>query len=145
LTITFLKPRAQYLKTLAEDYKLFVNRFYLSIHCSAEKLQKKELVKEWLDRWLKKDGWKVKQTDKAMSNIDRRVSLVLEISDLLFQMLNDVGASAKFFFKKEDYYSLWQQFTRPSKYKLETEVPDSTASSGMRKVKGIIPIDDKVE
>lgn len=142
---SFLKPRAEYLKTLAEDYKLFVNRFYLSVHCAAHKPKKQELVRELIDKWLKKDGWKVKQTDKVMESLDERVSLVLEVGDIMFQMLNDVGAIGRFFFKKEDYYNLWQQFTRPEKYKLETVVPDSTNRKGFKKISGVIPINDSVE
>jgi hypothetical protein len=142
---SFLKPRAQYLKTLAEDYKLFVNRFYLSIHCASTKVTRKEQLKEWLDRWLKKDGHKLKKTDKAMENLDQRVSLILEVGDLMFQMLHEIGAVPRFLFKKSDYYNLWQQFTRPDKSKLEAVIPDSTAESGTKKVTGLIEIDDKHE
>lgn len=142
---TFLRPRAQYLKTLADDYKLFVNRFYLTVHCAADKPRKKEQLREFVEKWLKKDGWKVKQTDKVMQSLDARVSLVLEVGDILFQMLNDIGATCKFLFKKDDYYNLWQQFTRPDKSKLEAEVPDSTSPKGVKKITGVIPVNDDVE
>jgi hypothetical protein len=142
---SFLKPRAEFLKTLASDYKLFVNRFYLAIYCAADKPRKKDQVKEWLDKWFQKDGWKVKQTDKAMQNLNDRVASILEIGDLLFQMLNDIGSTAKFLFHKDEYYRLWQQFTRPGKFKQTAEVPDPTSPDGSKTVSGSIEIDDSHE
>lgn len=144
---SFLKPRAQYLQNLAENYELFVNKFYFAVHCAPEKKQKKDIFKELIEKWTQKEGWKATQLNKAFSNLDERVSTVIEVADLLGQMLNDLGTSFSFIKTKEEYYKMFQDFTRPNKTKIETHDvnPVSKLKDKSKKIDGYINIDDSEE
>jgi hypothetical protein len=113
---SFLKPRADYLDYLAENYMLFVNRFYLSIHCQA--LTKgTEGVLTRLYKKFKHRNDHTYQYEKVMSGIENRVTKVVELADAMCQMLTDIGASFRLIKEEQDYYRILQEFTRPSKSK----------------------------
>ena len=144
---SFLKPRAQNLQNLAENYDLFINKFYLAVHCVPVVKPKKEMLKEFLERWTEKDSWRKKHLNKAFTSLDERVSSILEVSDLLCQMLTDIGTSFSLVKSKKEYYNLFQDFTRPNKTKTETSDvdPKTKLADKRKKMSGYVDIDDSTE
>ena len=144
---SFLKPRAQNLKILADDYKLFVNRFYFSVHCSTLRVDKKDVIKEFFARWLKKDGYKEKTAEKSFQGLKDRIQSTMDAADVLCMMLTDIGSSFTILKTIDEYYDLFQEFTRPNKFKMETE--GFNKKTGLKdpslKKKGLLKIDDKIE
>jgi hypothetical protein len=126
---SFLKPRAEYLKQLASEYKLFTNRFYLAVYCSTDKTRTKDVIKRAWSKLVGKDSWKVDSFTKVLNGLEERMNSVLEVSDLLSQMIADVGSSSTVFTEKSQYYDLWQRFTRPDKCKDEFIKIDDTKES----------------
>jgi type IV secretory pathway VirB4 component len=144
---SFLQPRAKYLKELADDYKVFFNKFYLAIHCAPDKKKGSDAILDYVKKWFDKEGVKITNYEKAFSGLEARVSSILEYADLLCQMISDIGSNFRFLKTKEDYYSLFQDFTRPSKSKLEAFVVDekSKLKDKTKKITGKIKIDDSIE
>lgn len=144
---SFLQPRAKNLKELADDYKVFFNKFYLSIHCAPDKKKGSDLILEYIKKWIDKDGVKITNYERAFSGLESRVSLVLEYGDLLCQMISDIGSDFRSLNTKEEYYNLFQDFTRPSKSKLEAFTVDEKTKLKNKgsKVTGKIKIDDSIE
>lgn len=113
---SFLKPRADYLDYLANNYMLFINKFYLTIHCKAMEI-KKEGVFTRMFNYVKHRNDNTYKYEKVMGSIEERVTKVVELADAMCQMLTDVGASFKIIKEEQEYYNLIQQFTRPQKSK----------------------------
>ena len=116
---SYLRPRADYLNDLAQHYQLFVNRFYLSIHCQA-KIQNKEGMITRLYNKVKYRKDVSYQYNKSMENIENRVTKVVEFADAMCQVLTDIGARYKLLDTEKQYYDIFQEFTRPSKSKIQT-------------------------
>ena len=123
---SFLRPRADYLEYLAENYMLFVNRFYLSIHCQANNKVSEGTFTRWYNKWkYRKDN--TYQYEKVMSGIEMRVTKVVELADAMCQMLVDIGATFKLIKDEQEYYKIIQEFTRPGKSKESPIIIDNNS------------------
>lgn len=144
---TFLQPRAKYLKDLADDYKVFYNHFYFAIHCSSDKKEKKDIIIDTIKNWFMKDAMKISNFERVFNGLEERTNLILEYSDLICQMLNEIGSNFRILKTKDEYYNLFQAFTRPSKSKLEafSVSEDSSLIDKRKKITGLIEIDDEAE
>lgn len=125
---TYLKPRATFLKNLSENNQLFENKYYLAVHCQ-NKIQRseKEGMIEFIVNRIKQRTNTLFNLNKSMENIDRRLSKVLETTDSLTQLLDQIGSSFRVLKSKQEYYDIIQEFTRPDKSKVDKiEVDAST-------------------
>ena len=117
---TYLKPRASFLKNLAEDNQLFENKYYLAIHCQNKtQRSEKEGMIEYISNKIKQRTNALFNLNKAMENIDLRLSKVLETTDSITQMLVQIGASFTPLSTKKEYYDIIQEFLRPDKSKFD--------------------------
>lgn len=114
---TFLRPRAQYLTSLAENYQLFVNKFYLSIHYSNKDLTKNQSLVKRVKSFLQKTQLKEENYDKAFMGVNDRVAEISKTYDMMVEMLSGMGAQYRVISDKKEIYDILQQFTRPSKSK----------------------------
>lgn len=136
---SFLKPRADYLEYLAENYMLFVNKFYLNIHCQAQA----KATEGTITRLYKKIKYRNNNTyqyERVMSGIENRVTKVVELGDAMCQMLVDVGSTFKLIKDEQEYYKIIQEFTRPSKSKegaIHIDNNDRTASPRQQLFSGV--------
>lgn len=129
---SYLRPRADYLNDLAKNYQLFINRFYLSVHCQA-KTQNKEGMITRLYNKVKYRNDVAYQYDKSMNNVENRVTKVVEVSDAMCQMLNDIGARYRVLQTEDQYYDVFQEFTRPTKSKNQTiKIDNNTETTSQR-------------
>lgn len=113
---SYLRPRADYLNDLAKHYQLFVNRFYLTVHCQAKSDTKEGIFTRFYNKVKYRNdvGY---QYDKTMNRIEDRVTKVVELADAMCQMLTDLGSRYKLLQNEQEYYAIFQEFTRPSKSK----------------------------
>ena len=124
---TYLKPRADYLSKLADNYELFVNRFYLAVHSQAPEIDQSEgMIVKYYRKYKYRNDVTYK-FDKAMGGIDERVTTLVETADALCSMLTDIGAQYRIIKKEQEYYNIFQQFTRPGKSKKEYVKVDSNS------------------
>lgn len=129
---SFLKPRADYLEALAENYQLFVNHFYIGIHCRSMSDSKSEgTITKLINKWKHRNDNSYKY-NKAMNSVENRVTKVIETADGMCQMLVDMGASFRILQKEQEYYEIIQKFTRPSKSKNEFIKIDNNSSDSPR-------------
>jgi type IV secretory pathway VirB4 component len=145
-----LRPRAEYTKTLADEYKLFTNKFYISVHCAPAKKKKKEFFFKHFEKLFAKDGWNYREYNKAFdADLNLRLMKVLDTSELLTQMLMDTDAVLIPLKTVDEYYNLFQEFTRPNKSKMKgyRESRDSKLPGVTKKeeVSGYVKINDKEE
>lgn len=128
---SYLEPRKNYLDNLAKNYDIFDNTFYLAIHnknSSKKEKGNKGIFKKFYTEFIKKEE-QSKEINGNMSNIQDIVTDVIEITDSLVNMLNDIGSTTKVYTTKKEYYDMLQNFTRPNKSKTEKiEIDDSVES-----------------
>lgn len=140
---SYLKPRATFLQDLADGNQLFENQYYLAVHCQNKtQRSEKEGMIEFIVNKVKQRTNTLFNLNKAMENIDQRLVKVLETTDSLTQMLDQIGSSFQMLKSKDDYYDIIQSFTRPSKSKDElikindktevTEAPRAAMFAGVR-------------
>lgn len=115
---TFLRPRADYLDYLAENYMLFINKFYISIHVQATNKKTEGTFSRLYKKFKYRKDYTY-QYEQAMTDIEMRVTKTVELGDALCSMLVDIGATFKLIKDEKEYYNLIQDFTRPSKSKQE--------------------------
>ncbi len=121
---SFLKPRADYLDFLAENYMLFVNKFYLNIHCQMHSNTKEGTFTKLYNKWKYRKDYTY-QYEKSMNDIEMRVTKTVELADAMCQMLVDIGATFKIIKDEQEYYNIIQEFTRPAKHKIENVKVDN--------------------
>jgi len=114
---SYLRPRAQYLQNLAENYQLFVNKFYLSIHYANKSTKTSESLISKVKNMIKKQDLNADAYKKNMEGLNGRVAEISRTYDAMIEMLNGVGAEFSVLDSEQAFYDLIQQFTRPSKYK----------------------------
>lgn len=115
---SYLKPRAQYLKNLAENYQLFVNRFYLSVHyANKSATTKKNFFKAIKDVITQQEQDSTEMYKKNMEGLNERVAEVSRTYDAMIEMLTGCGAEFSVLDSEQAFYNCIQQFTRPSKHK----------------------------
>lgn len=114
---SFLKPRAEYLDILAENYQLFENNFYLAVHCRPIKAEKNETFLQRAVNYYKYRNDNSYKYNKSMKGVDERVSKVVEVFDTFGQTISDVGGAFSILKSESEYYDLIQKFTRPNKSK----------------------------
>lgn len=115
---THLRPRNMMLDTLASDYKLFENYFYVSIHLRNDEIHsKKNMVISMYNQYiLKKNDLEISK-EKAMSKIDERVAKISELQDFYMDMVRDAGCRVVPLKTVKAYDDILQKFTRPRKSK----------------------------
>lgn len=114
---SYLKPRAQYLQNLAENYQLFVNKFYLSIHYANKTIKNNESLYKKIKKFLKKENLNEDMYKKNMDSLTERVSEVSKTYDSMIEMLSGIGAEFSLLDSEQSFYDILQAFTRPSKSK----------------------------
>ena len=91
---SYLKPRATFLQDLADGNQLFENQYFLSVHCqNKSQRSEKEGMIEFIVNKVKQRTNTLFNLNKAMENIDQRLVKVLETTDSLTQMLDQIGSS----------------------------------------------------
>jgi hypothetical protein len=112
---SFLKPRADHFRHLAETNQVFKNDFFLSVFVAHPKPPTKELVKDFVLNLIAKKNPLIVQYGKAYKSVDERASLCVETMNRLITMLREIGIPFTMLKAKEEYYSILQGFTRPNK------------------------------
>lgn len=122
---SYLSPRGEMLRHLANQNKLFENTYYLSIHCPSKNEARKEegIVKNILNKIKNRNNAAYLQ-NKSLIGIEERISKVLETSASLLQMLDSIGSSGYYLKTEQEYWDILQKFTRPSKSKISQLVID---------------------
>lgn len=122
---SFLRPRAEFLNNLSDNYMLFINKFYITIHCRTVTEIKENIVMKIYNNYIKHKNDHQYLYNKAMDGMEKRISSLFEVMDLVLDMMNDIGCKARIIEKEEEYYSILQEFTRPNKNKIEKIKVDS--------------------
>jgi len=145
---SFLRPRADFKKTLAENNKLFTNKFYLSVFCKAKMSNKNEgmmkkavrLYKKYIKKEYEQDDKRLEYYQEAFMGLKERTRLTLNTLDQLKQMIDDIGGTYRQIKTKQECYDVLQKFTRPSSSR-EGELRDPKLPELGRK--GLVEIDRK--
>ena len=114
---SYLRPRAQYLQNLAENYQLFVNKFYLSIHYGKAATNTTQSIFSRIKGMIKKQDLNTDAYKRNMEGLNERVAEVSRTYDSMIEMINGIGAEFSVLETEDQYYDLLQQFTRPTKVK----------------------------
>ena len=125
---TYLKPRAQYLYDMADNYELFQNKFYISIyaHQTGDVDEKKNNIIKRIYDWYQNKDDEEKLKEKAIKGIDFRLGKITETTDIILQFLNDNQMGVGLLSSREDYFKIIERFTRPKKSRIsKVEVPHS--------------------
>lgn len=137
----YLRPRANYIKHLAENYQLFKNKFYFSImYVNVNEKKKKTFLDYWND-FLDRDSFKEKNFVSNIAGLPERVSLLSSATESFMNLLGTNPINLKFKMLKEpqDYWNILREFTAPktsriSKTKIDQdkESPRKALFSGKR-------------
>lgn len=145
---TYLKPRAEFRKVLAENQKLFENNFYFAVYSRSEDGNKGEgIIKKALRlyrRYIKKeqetDAKRSEYYDDAFQGIKMRTKSVLNATDKLRSLLNDIGGVSKELSTEQEVYNIIQKFIRPNKHRIGPLKDKNQPELGRE---GLIEIDRK--
>lgn len=126
---SYLSPRGDMLRMLANQNRLFDNSYYLSIFVKSENeaAKKDGLIKSVVDKFKNRNN-AAHNLNKAALGIEKRVSTCIETAASMAQMMDTIhpGASADYLKSYQEYWDVLQKFTRPNKSKF-----------------GVLEIDDK--
>src|SRR5690606_31443266 len=117
---SFLRPRAQYLENLAENYQLFKNKFYLSIFYSNQSQAKGQGIFKKIKSLIQGTDLSEESYHKAFANVNDRVAELSNVFNLMVEMLSSMGAQYTLLKEKQQVYDIIQQFTRPDKSKIDS-------------------------
>lgn len=116
---SYLQPRAQYLQNLAQNYQLFVNRFYVGIHYSNKAIKNNVSIIQKITQMIKNTDMNDSSYKKANEGLNQRVSELSKVYDAMIEMLTGAGAEFSALKTEQEFYDVIQQFTRPTKFKQE--------------------------
>lgn len=114
---SFLAPRAEFLNNLAENYMLFMNRYYLTIHIKAVEEVKQSFLKKFYNNYIKYKNNAAFLKNEAFKGLDNRLTDLNKFADTLTDMLNNIGCKYKILDKKEEYDDILENFLRINKRK----------------------------
>lgn len=139
---TYLRPRADFIKKLADNYQLFRNEFFLCIHCAnlGEKTRKTlpDILKKGYKKFMGVVDSSKEAYEKNMDSLGERIGNLSETTDLMLNVMADLGTKPKVLKTHEEIYDVIQKFTRPNKSRSQKldidqnkEVPRRALFSGV--------------
>ena len=138
---TYLRPRADYIKHLAKNYKVFKNKFYLSIMYVNTNEKKKKGFLDYVNQWLDQDSFNEKSFITNTDGLADRVSILGRTTESLMNVLGNPPVNLRFSMLKspQDYWNVLQEFTAPKTSRLnkiqidqDKESPRKRLFSGKR-------------
>lgn len=113
---SFLRYRAQYFNELSERNIIFEDNYYISILISPKKQDPKGIIKGIIDSLLNKEKEQdVRRRDSAFADASYRAKIIEGIVKNISGALGDLGFPVSEITSAEEYYKLFQTFTRPKK------------------------------
>lgn len=138
---SYLRPRASYIKSLAENYKVFRNKFYFCILYSNTNEQKKKTFMDYMNDFLNKDTFKEKNFMSNITGLAERVSKLSAATETFINLFGTSPVNLRFKMLKEaqGYWDVIQEFTSPKSSRVgklkidqDKESPRKALFSGRR-------------
>lgn len=135
---SYLQPRAEFVKRLASNYQLFRNEFYFCLHYANLGEKKRKTLPDLLKKWALSKDFSQESYEKNMMGLGERISNLSENTDLMLNVLSDIGTQPRVLQTEQQIYDILQKFTRPKKSRQEKldidqdhEVPRQALFSGV--------------
>ena len=139
---TYLRPRADYVKKLAENYQLFKNEFYLCLfYANTTKDKQKSFMNYFQKYVLARDTFSEDSFKERTDGLSERVSNLAAYTDMYLNLLSTDPINLRMtnLTTEDQYWDVLRKFTAPkssktSKIKIDqdTESPRQALFSGKR-------------